>query len=392
MKFYKTICEKEQLKCFSVDGEFFNSSSVDLFQSKLQDDVSVYWNKKSNAIVKDSIDFMDIFNFYRAGDSLLNLPSIYSSKSINRYMEFKEKILSIFRSYKQINIDFSNYEIYDLIPTRIMKEFLVAETLVLKDANEFLQSKEWYDVVLKFFKDRSKTNVLKDLHFPILTTWGRQDINLVWQANFRFKSMKGSFNLFNMPKTSRDVVIPQSENDIIYCADFRQFEIRTFCKLHPELEVDFENRELYAEFAKLTGLETDVAKEQIIAYIYGQINPKLDIIADRKLILDFVKDDFYSWQGYPVILREQDNDKIRIHTIVQTISQYIYLEKLEKILELLKDKRSKFIFPLHDSIIVSLNKDEMDLIPQMVSILEDETYKVKQYMGDNLRDLEVING
>lgn len=388
MKFYKTICQDKRLKCFAIDEEFVNSSKeIDLLQ-KINSETSFYWNKKVNAIVDNSIDLRDVFNFYRVNESISNLASVFSSKNISKYKDLEQKITSIYHSYDSLRL--SKYNIYDLVPLRILKDFMLSEILVLKDSYDFLKEKSWCDKVIQFFQQKAKTNILTSLNFPIHTKDGETKVDLLWQANFRFKSAPGSLNLFNMQKQDRYKVIPQDEDSIIYCADFRQFEIRTFCMIHPELEVDFSNREIYKDFAERLSLDPNEAKDQIIAYGYGQKNDKLDNVLNRNAILENVNDDFYSWRGYPVILRSTDEDKIKIHTIVQTISQYIYLEKLEKILKLLNGTKSKFMYPLHDSIIVSLHKDEMDLIPKFVDALEDEVYKVSHESGPNFAELKKL--
>ena len=386
MKFYKTIAEKGELKSFAVNDEFNTKDLISL----IGDDQAFYWNKKINAITPGAIDLKDIFNFYRVKD-VGGLSEVFSSENLNEYFRVKQQLQSILRSYRITKIKVSKYGIHELVPERVLKAFLLSEIKVLQDAHGFLQKKEWYDDVIRFFKsEKCATNVLTHMNFPIRTLDGMTGVNLTWQANFRFNPMPGYLNLFNMQKKDRYKIIPQDEDHVIYEADFRQFEVRTFCMIHPELEVDFSNRELYNDLAEQLGLDPQTAKQQIIAYGYGQSNERLDKVLNRSAILEGVRDDFYSWNGYPVIFRPGDSDKIKIHTIVQTISNYMYLQKLRDLLAKLSETNSKFMYPLHDSVIISLDKGDEKFIPDLQSILEDDVYKVKQCLGPNLSELKEI--
>ena len=383
MSFFKSI-QNGETKCFAVDDKFYNSNNI---KPHLDDGVHFYWNKTANAKIENSVDLRDIFNFYRIVE-LNDLASLFPTENVVKYHDIKNKMRSIFSSYNIANINIGDYQFYDLIPERFLRELCLSETRILKEGFDFLNEKPWLAEAVDFFRNFEAMDVLRRMNYEVNTTEGMKKVRLRWQANFRFNSLPGYLNLFNMRKEDRKKIIPHSSDHVIYYADFRQFEVRTFLMLHPHLKIDFENRELYAELAGRLGLDLASAKQQIIAYGYGQENKKLDAVLDRKAILENIEGDFYSWNGYPVIFRPKDQDKIKIHTLVQTIAQYKYVEKLNKIMDLLSETRSKFIYPLHDSVILSLHKDEFDLIDQFKNILEDDVHKIQQCLGPNLGELE----
>ena len=385
MSFIKTI-QNGETKCFAVDDKFYIGSKV---EDRLDDGFHFFWNKTVNPNLKNSVDLRDVFNFYRVSE-INELASVFSSQNITKYCDLKKRIHSILYSYGNVGVDIKDYPFYDLVPTRILKDLCLNECKILKDGFNFLEKKSWFKDVLDFFVRFESINALRDMDYQIRTEEGWQKVRLMWQANFRFKSLPGYLNLFNMRKKDRNKVLPHSDDHIIYYADFRQFEVRTFIMLHPHLEFDFENRELYKDLAARLNLDLSTAKQQIIAYGYGQENEALDKVLDRNALLKNVRDDFYSWNGYPVVFRPKETDKIKIHTLVQTVAQYIYIKKLYKILNLIAETNSKFIYPLHDSVIISLHKDELELIPKICDILEDDVYKVEQCLGPNLGELEVI--
>jgi hypothetical protein len=48
------------------------------------------------------------------------------------------------------------------------------------------------------------------------------------------------------------------------------------------------------------------------------------------------------------------------------------------------------VYPLHDSVVISLSKREIDLIPQIKNVLEGSVHKVKQYIGKDFLELNEI--
>ena len=120
------------------------------------------------------------------------------------------------------------------------------------------------------------------------------------------------------------------------------------------------------------------------------LHEKFEEFFGKETLLNQIDGNIFWYDDMPVYVPPDDPDGKRVHTIVQTISQYRYLNKLDRILKMLHNKRSKFIFPLHDSIILSLRKDEEEIIDAVFEILEDDVYKIKAYMGPNYRDITEI--
>lgn len=384
MSYYKTILQGEHLRCMALDDCFS-------FSEIIPRDDSYFWGRKDNKVFKNSVDLSDIFNFYRVYD-IENVASLFSDKNISLYVDSKTRIKNTLKSYNNIIKNKNNFSIEELVPENLLKEYCHLHIELLKSSHKFLKdTSNNYDDIIKFFKGFTAANCIKKLNYNIKTTSGIQHIDLLYQANFRMKSRQGCFNFFNMQKKDRSCIIPQDSNSYIFCADFRQFEIRTLCLLNSTIDIDFSNKEIYSDLANKLGMNKDDAKVQIIAYGYGQKNDKLDKVLNRKAILDKINNNFFSWRGYPVIVGNKDAESVKIHTVVQTISQYIYIEKLSRILSLLDNKKSKFLFPLHDSIVVSINKEEQGLKQSIVDIMEDDVYKVRQYEGTNFFNLKEID-
>ena len=372
---------------FCLDNSFYSNKNInEILNDK---EIYFYWDKTITTPIKNSIDLKDVFNFYRIFE-IDEFTSLFSHQEFANYFAVKKQIKNILYSYKRIGVNTKAYEAYDLIPDYIIKDFFNLEVEVLRKAKNYIEKKSWYNKLITFFLIFEQINVLRDLNYQIKTTEGFKGVSLLWQANFRFKSYPGYFNLFNLKKEDRDIIIPQDSDHILYHADFRQFEIRTLLSLIPDLDIDFEEKDLYVNFAKKYNLDPKEAKIDIIAYSYGKENKKLENIINKQSILENIINELYVWNNYPVVVREEDKENVKLHTIVQTISQYKYLEKLQKILLLLKGKESKFIYPHHDSVIISISKKELDIIPEIRKILEDDVYKIHECVGKNFKEMSTL--
>lgn len=300
------------------------------------------------------------------------------------------RVRTILNSFVDFPINFIDDDPWRCIPRSIAENYSEFQEQVLVDSIEWakglMNDPEDFVKIQNFFQNEFHGRVLEEMDFEIKTPSGTEEISLSFAENFRFKSNSGFFNIFTIPKASRDIIVPQDQDSIIFAADFRQFEFRTFLKLQG-LDDILKSDDIYATIGKELNMG-DNPKVSILAYLYNDKDDrKLESFFKKKDLLSRVDDNniFWSDEG-PVYIPGDHENKKKVHTIIQTVSQYVYLKKLDKILQVLHNKRSQFLFPLHDSVILSLRKDEPEVLESVMDILEDETYKIKCYMGPNFRD------
>lgn len=346
-----------------------------------------FWDRKEFEI-KNGISLLELFLFFKL-KGFSDLKDV--SPSYEKFLDWDRKIKNISYSFSQFPIKPCDDDPWRMIPKRILEGYneFKEETLIegLKWCESQISKEDFVKINL-FFKDIFAGNVIKKMDYALKSNNGLGKVSLSFAENFRFKSNSNSFNLFSLKKEDREIVIPQDDNSCIFAADFRQFEFRTFLEIQGMTE--YFNDNLYENLGKDLNIKTQDLKVGIIAYLYGNGNENLEKFFRRNVILQQIKNNVFWYKEMPVYVPEEHTDGKKIHTIVQTLSQYRYLEKLEKILIKLENYNSKFIFPLHDSIIISLRKDEIDLIDDLVNILEDGTYKVKCFIGPNYKDLTEI--
>lgn len=327
-------------------------------------------------------DFLLFFKIKQQKDFESVCPQSYA-----KFVEAQASVENTFSSFRGLPIRLSEFEPSSLVPHFLWSRLEASERLLREEALEafeFIVGQSNFQRISCFFQ-KFPSEVLNKLDFKINTVGGQVDIKLVFAENFRFKDAPNSFNIFNLQKELRNVIIPQDADSKIFVADFRQFEFRTFLNIQG-VHGYFKHERIYDEIGKDLKIKQN-PKESIISYLYGSKNASLESFFRKEELIDRIKDSVFWFENEPVFVKEDYETGKTIHTINQTISQYVYLNKLNSVLDLLKDKRSKFIFPHHDSVIISLSKDEDFLVDEILEILEDDIYKVKCYIGENYRDL-----
>lgn len=352
----------------------------------------VYWDRRNNPKLEGFLDLKDIFNFYRVYtlEEAGRIAEV-SKEIISEYLFLLQKIKKIIFSYSNFPGNIINYSGYEMVPEELLNDFYIIKCQVILELLKWFSKKSFSQKVYNFFLKKSNTDVIRYFNFKLKTLEGLEKVDLIYGANFRFKAYQNTLNIFNMPILERKKIIPLDKDSIIFTADIRQFEFRTYLMLHPDINVDFSNLELYKVFAKQIGMDENQAKKSIISYLYGKSNNKLEQVLKKQYLLEQIEHEcFFSWKDFPVILEQNEPNYKKIHTIIQTISQYIMLDKLQLIIEFLKDKESKLLYPLHDEVILSIKKRELDLIKPIKKILEDGIYLIKMFYGPNLFELKEI--
>ncbi len=353
----------------------------------IQNSNTFFWDRKEN-VGQSGICLNELFLLFKI-KQFQDLKEI--SSTFQDYEKSQDKVKTILKSFTEFPINLETVDVWDLVPHWISEVYSEFKEQVLIEGLEYCKCKtKDFDKIINYFNNRFYGKVLEKLEFDILTLNGKEQISLAFAENFRFKSNPDMLNLFSLKKEERNLIIPQNKDSVIFAADFRQFEFRTFLKLQG-FDDYLNNENIYEDLGKSLNLQAQDLKIGIISYLYGnKNNEKFEKFFKKQELLNKIEQNIFWWKDYPVFVPENDGDGKKIHSIVQTVSQFIYLEKLDKILNLIQNSNSKFIFPLHDSVILSLHKKDEELIDKIIDAMEDETYKVKCYIGSNFKDIMEI--
>lgn len=351
-----------------VDGFFSSNSRIE----------GVSWTHPGWPL-RDCLNLKNVFNFYCRFD----LSDLAKSFRADDWLVRKQQMEAITHSFRKFQ-DFE--DIADAVPEHLIRGFLQAEVQLFEKAHKFLEGElppEALDFALRF-----DDKILEKLHFPIRLATGDSVVRLDFAKNFRFRSVEG-FNLFNLAKEKRDI-LAADDDSILFEADFRQFELRKFLQI-TKTPVDFENREIYSQIGHALGFSDP--KIKVNAYNYGpKFEEGFEKWLPKRMLLSQVEQNTFRFEDKWVILHgDEDHDGVKVHSIVQSLAQMDYIAKLKKIFSLLESfPKSKFLFPLHDSMIFSVSKRELDFLKESAKILEDDVFKIKMKIGKNFREMKEI--
>lgn len=340
------------------------------------------WDKKTYS--ENYHDLKDLAIFFRI-KNLFDFAEKFN-REYSIYLNEKNKIKKWNLTFQNANENFKNK--FEMIPGFLATNYLYAKNnLFYAWLNSIKDSEAYKKFITYYEKNKESFLLLRDMQYEIYTSEGFEKVNLEFSENFRFKSKHGFFNLFNMPTASRDIICAR-EKSFIYMIDFRQFEFRTFLSI-TGADVDFEDLDLYNHIGERLGLENP--KIELISYLYSsRHDDKLETIIRKNDLISNIEDELYEWNGYPVFINENFEQNKKVHSIIQSVSYLIYLQKFVKILELLKKYDSKLIFPLHDAMIFNILDSEVELIDKISEILSDNVYKTKEYFGKDLLNIKEI--
>lgn len=363
------------------DGSVYHSS-CDLSD----EDLLFYFSDVD--LESDLVPLKDLMLFFK-------IKSVDQLSNLSSYEEYRKNYLKIENIFKTFyNLRYKElYETWDHVPRFVLQSFQDSTHSLINEyisiINSQISSNDMSNIITYFaFQFPKLRNYLK---YQITTTQGCADIHLEYSENFRFKSANDSLNLFTLKKDKRNLVIPQNGNSFIYAADYKQFEFRTYLKLIGQQHL-LTNENLYENIGQQMGMNASDAKLKIISNLYRDKVDRESVsnFLNRKSVIQNIQNNIFYLNDVPVYVDSESHEGKKIHTINQTISQFFYVQKLKNVLQLLKNKKSKFIFPLHDMMIFSIDMQEDFLIDDIKNILQTDGYCVKEYVGKDFSKLEEL--
>lgn len=332
---------------------------------------------------QDFFDLKDFLIFFKFKE-LRELS--FFEKEYEQYQESLSHIRNWMKTFKVARVDINKK--YDIFPGIIKDRFLSSFGELLSAFVLWASKKESYSHFAKYYADhRDSFSLVSSMNYKLKTLEGYKEINLLFAENFRFKSEHGYFNYFNFPKEKRDIIVPQDDESFICMIDFSQFEFRTFLDA-VDAEIDYSAEDLYQEVGKTLNMGDD-AKIKLISYLYSEHEDEsIKKVIDKNALMRKVACEDFEHKGRHVFIPESSGRNKKIHSIIQTLSYFYFLEKFNLVLKEFAEKKSKIIFPLHDAIIFSIHKSEISLIEIISNILESDLYKTKSYVGTDFKNIE----
>ena len=204
-------------------------------------------------------------------------------------------------------------------------------------------------------------------------------------------------NFLALPKEngSRAAFIP--ENDVFIEFDFDGYHIRLVANLLGiQLPSDKSIHEVlgqqYFNKSELTPEEYQESKKITFRQMYNGVEEEYKHLVLFKHIAEFVE---VMWAQYKLngyinlpntrkIVQENANPQKLFNYYIQCLETVNNVKKLTRLKELFKDKKSKVVLVVYDSILIDYSTDDpKGFLGEIKAVLEEDGYKVKAYKGFN---------
>lgn len=314
-----------------------------------------------------------------------SLSSVCPEHLKDDWEQINKKLKAYMRSLFISKVSLDNNCFYDLVPEKFLLEYCEIKNKITKHVFEnFLPPKNlrFLTLLTKVVEDinQQKLNIDIGEFKPYLAEykarqWKKKVERLEPYIRYdifgtktgRLTTKRYSFPILTFPKTYRSIIKPN--NDLFVELDYNGAELRTLLALsdkkQPQMDIHEWNRR-YLSGKKV--LSRQQIKNSIFAWLYNsKKHPNEDML--RKMYdKDKVLNEY--WDGEMVktcFNREIPADEHHaLNYIIQSTCADLILQKMIKIYDILKDRKSNIAFCVHDSVVIDLHADDKHLMRDII--------------------------
>jgi hypothetical protein len=187
--------------------------------------------------------------------------------------------------------------------------------------------------------------------------------NIFGSKTGRLTAVKNSFPILTMDKVFRGGILPTNDRFIEF--DYNAFELRVLLYLldKEQPQIDIHTWNVDNVYRGLSSREK--AKKRIFSWLY---NPESnDYLSERVYDREGVLKKY--WNGTSVANpfgREIEADRFHaISYLIQSTAVDIVLRQMLKVNSLLDGRRSYIAFTIHDSVVIDLAEEDLELVPAL---------------------------
>ena len=322
-------------------------------------------------------------NLYCGGSSLEDVvPTAYA----DRWELIQNKLKAYFRSFNEAKVDLNENCFFDLVPERFLLEFCEIKNKITETVLQNYEKPEDYEFMLNLTKvvesmKSKKLNIdVSNIKTRLFEFKARQwndkvvkgspyiSYDIYGTKTGRMTTKKNSFPILTLPKEYRSVIKPT--NDWFVELDFNAAELRTLLSLagREQPEGDIHNWNIENIFKE--NMSREKAKKSIFAWLY---NPSMKHPAEKVYNRTSVLDKHWDGDKIQTIYgREIEADKHHaLNYVIQSTTSDLFLRRMIDVHEILKNKKSHIAFCVHDSLVIDLDNEEKDMIPEIKKIFSD---------------------
>ena len=322
-----------------------------------------------------------------------------------RWERSNNKLKAFIKSFGTARVSLDENCFFDLVPKKFLIEFCQIKNQICEHIFDNYERPENYDYLV------SLTEIIEDMKYrrlninPKNLSMFRADhrkfvkklneiqhsckFNIYGTKTGRLTTEPKSFPILTLKKELRCVVEPH--NDYFVELDFNAAELRTLLALQgkPQPEGDIHEWNVQNVYRGL--VTRDEAKTRIFAWLY---NPESkDYLSSRAYDRDSVVQKHFT-QGQVRTFWDKvipSEERTALNYIIQSTCAENVLRQMIKVSNYLKGAKSYVIFPIHDSIVLDLTREEKEKLPEIIDIFSDTAlgkFKVNVSVGTNFGNLE----
>ena len=369
--YFQTLDDKNECLGVYLNGE--------IYYEKIPEGITKTW-AYSPFLSDREVEYA---NLYCGGSSLEDVvPTAYA----DRWELIQNKLKAYFRSFNEAKVDLNENCFFDLVPERFLLEFCEIKNKITETVLQNYEKPEDYEFMLNLTKvvesmKSKKLNIdvsnIKTRLFEFKARQWKDKIvkgspyisyDIYGTKTGRMTTKKNSFPILTLPKEYRSVIKPT--NDWFVELDFNAAELRTLLSLagREQPEGDIHNWNIENIFKE--NMSREKAKKSIFAWLY---NPSMKHPAEKVYNRTSVLDKHWDGDKIQTIYgREIEADKHHaLNYVIQSTTSDLFLRRMIDVHEILKNKKSHIAFCVHDSLVIDLDNEEKDMIPEIKKIFSD---------------------
>lgn len=292
--------------------------------------------------------------------------SEYSSDPVT--LKATESILEAQKSAAiTAKIDFSELCFYEILPDHLLHRWFSLREQAMSNVLKSVQKPKDYDILHKIHV------VVENISRQNLSVSGanvRVKYDMLSSATGRLATSRGSYPILNISKEERSSVKPQ--NDLFLELDLNGAEIRTLLALSGQEQPDYDIHEFNRDHTG-TKMNRQEMKSKFFAWLY---NPKaVDYDLEKLYNKDVYKKHYNNGKIETPFGRDLEVDERKaLNYLLQSTTSDIVLQNAYEIMNLLKDKKSKVAFTMHDSVVLDFAKEDHGLVSEIKEIFETNIF------------------
>lgn len=307
------------------------------------------------------------------------------------YMIYKKKMEAHQKAAISAKVSLEEECFFDLLPHHQLMKWFQIRQKALENLYKRTKKESDYDILHKIHV--LTTNIAKqDIRFG--TKNGRVLYNIFGSATGRLTTKRSSVPVLTLKKEQRELLTPQ--NDAFVELDLNAAEIRMLMALSGREQPQGDIHEWVVDNVFNGEIERAKAKVELFAWLYNPSKSKsrFDQIFSRQIFRDFFAPEnemLTTPFGRRLVVDER---KAQNYLLQSTTSDQV-LENAYKIQKMLKGKKSKIAFTLHDSIILDMSQEDAIMLKDIKLQFEQtqwgsfmSTCKIGKNFG-NLKELVI---